>query len=118
LREQARVCRPGGHVVAAVPADPRLWSVHDEQVGHVRRYTAGSLDALGRRAGLAPDVTSHFFAYLWIPAWLSRRSKLRTSESAAGSGRFGGLVERVMAMLGRAERAWLRRRTIPFGTSI
>ena len=50
-REVIRVLRPGGHFLVAVPADPRLWSAHDEAVDHVRRYTRPTLTALLARAG-------------------------------------------------------------------
>ena len=50
-REVRRVLRPGGRFLVAVPADPRLWSAHDEAVDHVRRYTRGTLTALLSRAG-------------------------------------------------------------------
>lgn len=43
VEEIARVARPGAKVLIAVPADPRLWSAHDEAVGHVRRYTRSAL---------------------------------------------------------------------------
>lgn len=43
--------RPGGHFLVAVPADPRLWSAHDDAVGHVRRYTRQSLSELLAGAG-------------------------------------------------------------------
>jgi SAM-dependent methyltransferase len=43
VAEIARVVRPGGRVLIAVPADPRLWSAHDDAVGHVRRYTRAEL---------------------------------------------------------------------------
>jgi SAM-dependent methyltransferase len=46
VAEIARVVRPGGRVLIAVPADPRLWSAHDEAVAHVRRYTRETLVAL------------------------------------------------------------------------
>ena len=32
-------CARAGRFLVAVPCDPRLWSAHDEAVGHVRRYT-------------------------------------------------------------------------------
>ena len=50
-REVMRVLRPGGHFLVAVPADPRLWSAHDEAVDHVRRYTRPTLATLLARAG-------------------------------------------------------------------
>ena len=49
VREVRRVLRPTGTYLVAVPADPRLWSAHDEAVQHVRRYTRAEL--LGLRIG-------------------------------------------------------------------
>ncbi|GAB3598619.1 class I SAM-dependent methyltransferase [Angustibacter peucedani] len=53
VREVHRVLRPGGHYLVAVPCDPRLWSAHDEAVGHVRRYTRATLGSLLTRGGFA-----------------------------------------------------------------
>lgn len=50
-REVLRTLRPGGTFLVAVPADPRLWSAHDEAVDHVRRYTRASLTTVLVRAG-------------------------------------------------------------------
>ncbi len=45
--------------LVAVPADPRLWSDHDEAVDHVRRYTRqGLLDLLDRGGFEVTDVRS------------------------------------------------------------
>jgi SAM-dependent methyltransferase len=50
-REMRRVLRPDGTLVVSVPADPRLWSAHDEAVSHLRRYTRESLETLLCEAG-------------------------------------------------------------------
>jgi SAM-dependent methyltransferase len=50
--EIARVLRPGGAALIAVPADMRLWSAHDEAVDHVRRYDRQSLRDVVEGAGL------------------------------------------------------------------
>lgn len=53
--EIARVLRPGGTALIAVPCDMSLWSAHDVAVGHVRRYTRPELSDLVRKAGLAVE---------------------------------------------------------------
>ncbi|MDQ6875312.1 MAG: class I SAM-dependent methyltransferase [Actinomycetota bacterium] len=53
--EIARVLRPGGTLLVAVPCDMALWSAHDEAVGHFRRYDRNSLRHLIVGAGLAVE---------------------------------------------------------------
>jgi SAM-dependent methyltransferase len=50
--EITRVLRPGGTALIAVPADMALWSAHDTAVGHVRRYTRGTLAEVISKGGL------------------------------------------------------------------
>src|ERR1700722_11843873 len=50
--EITRVLRPGGTALIAVPADMALWSAHDTAVGHVRRYTRGTLADVVVKGGL------------------------------------------------------------------
>lgn len=59
VAEVHRVLKPTGTYLVAVPADPRLWSDHDEAVDHVRRYTREGLVALLERGGFeVTDVRS------------------------------------------------------------
>jgi SAM-dependent methyltransferase len=59
VREVHRVLKPSGTYLVAVPADPRLWSSHDEAVDHLRRYTRSTLVALLERGGFeVQDVMS------------------------------------------------------------
>lgn len=53
--EVARVLRPGGIVLVAVPCDMALWSPHDAQVGHVRRYSRAALGKVAQKAGLVVE---------------------------------------------------------------
>lgn len=52
----------GAHVLISVPAFQCLFSAHDRFLDHRRRYTAGSLEAVARAAGLHPVSTRYFFA--------------------------------------------------------
>ena len=56
VTEVRRVLRPDATYLVAVPADPRLWSAHDEAVDHVRRYTRETLRDVLTRGGF--DVVS------------------------------------------------------------
>lgn len=71
--EIRRVLRPGGRLVVTVPVDPRLWSAHDEAVGHVRRYTRSSLLALLVRAGLEVESARSWMVLLRPAVALARR---------------------------------------------
>ncbi|MEV0581656.1 class I SAM-dependent methyltransferase [Nonomuraea sp. NPDC050310] len=53
--EIARVLRPGGTALIAVPCDMALWSAHDEAVGHVRRYAKDELVRVVTGAGLVVE---------------------------------------------------------------
>ncbi len=77
--EIARVLRPGGHALIAVPCDMRLWSAHDEACGHVRRYTRAGLADVVAKAGLTIDrVWSWNVLMRPVVAW--RRRSLTGSD--------------------------------------
>lgn len=52
LRSAARLLRPGGKVVLVVPAFEFAMSRFDREIGHVRRYTTGSMLSAMTEAGL------------------------------------------------------------------
>lgn len=117
LRSAREVVREGGHVAVTVPALPKLWSPFDDKVGHHRRYTRASLEASTRAVGLEPVSTTYFFSWLVAPVWVMRRRD-RAEADAASPGLLGRAAAAVIAGLCRIERAVLRRRPVPFGTSL
>ncbi len=74
VREIHRVLRPGGVALIAVPVDPRLWSAHDEAVGHVRRYTRSELLDLFNRNGFVIERARSWNVLLRPVVALRRRS--------------------------------------------
>lgn len=67
LRELRRAARPGGWLVATVPAYGWLWSHHDDSHHHVRRYTRRTLVAVAREAAWEPAFASYFNTALLAP---------------------------------------------------
>jgi SAM-dependent methyltransferase len=66
--------RPGGTFLVAVPADPRLWSAHDDAVGHVRRYTRQTLGDLLAGAGFQAEPMRSWNVLLRPVVAVRRRS--------------------------------------------
>lgn len=66
--------KPGGTFLVAVPADPRLWSAHDDAVGHVRRYTRETLTELLSSAGFELEPMQSWNVLLRPVVAMRRRS--------------------------------------------
>jgi SAM-dependent methyltransferase len=74
LRQIARTLKPGGLIVATVPALMAFWSYTDVVGGHHRRYSCDDLKALGTRAGLEVLDARYFMFFLSPMLWVSRKS--------------------------------------------
>lgn len=74
--------RSGAVFVLTVPADPKLWSLHDDAVGHQRRYTPETLGALW--TGLAADelLVAYFNTYLYRLVTMTRAANNRRGRMA------------------------------------
>jgi SAM-dependent methyltransferase len=74
VAEVRRVLRPGGAFLVAVPVDMRLWSAHDEAVGHVRRYDRAGLLGLLADGGFRIEEVRSWMVLLRPAVALRRRS--------------------------------------------
>jgi len=75
----ARHLSPGAWLLLSVPAGERLYSRHDAQLGHHRRYSPRRLRALVQEAGLTIVDRGELFASLIVP-----RAAMRIAELALG----------------------------------
>jgi SAM-dependent methyltransferase len=118
-RELERVCKPGGHVIAYVPAYPILWGYNDEYSHHKRRYVKSELSSLLAGAQLEIVESGYFNAVLFLPTLAARlvqraAPKLTNGmEHSTKPTRMNGLLTSIF----RAELPILKRRPLPFGTS-
>jgi SAM-dependent methyltransferase len=77
--------KPGALLLITVPADPALWSPHDEALGHYRRYTAPTLQALWQDLPVKPLMQSAFMTLLYPVVRGIRRVRRRSSQAASAA---------------------------------
>lgn len=119
LGEIYRICRPGGFLFATVPACQRVWSRHDEALGHYRRYSAAELAKRVRLAGFEIRKSSYTVTTLFPLAAAYRILRRRFGRDAATTDLFP-VPEPLNAVLGLLMRfeSWLALRVnLPFGLS-
>jgi len=62
--------RPGGWLIATVPAFGELWTAHDEMNHHYRRYRLREIETLLRDSGVEIVESRYFFVWLALAKWL------------------------------------------------
>lgn len=124
LAEVRRVLRPGGRFLLSVPAYAWAWSDFDVANGHHRRYTRRRLVEALAGAGFVVDRATYGFAAVFPMFAAERLVRRVTRRRAAGpadivelpSVPFG--LNGPLTALARADRWVLRRRDLPFGSSV
>jgi len=115
----ARQLKPGGFMVTTVPANAWLWSEHDAQHHHKRRYRLADYRALFEAAGLKVHRASHFNTVLFPLIATARLAKAVArlpggDEDAHPSPAVNALLRGLFA----TEQHLLKVTDLPFGVSI
>ena len=126
LCEIRRVLKPGGILVATVPAYQFLWSRHDEALHHKRRYTGGAFKRLLVESGLEVERQTYRLAAVFPLAAAARvLTRRRRSDECVESEvaetnvpSLPGFVNSALIRFHALEVAIGRRVPLPFGLSI
>jgi len=120
VSELARVLVPGGRMLLSVPAYQWAWSDHDVQAGHHRRYTRPRLTRLVEGAGMQVLRSTYAFGGAF-PIFLAERVRRRLGPAPQGDTRLPPVsprADRVLMGLCAMDARVLRRRDLPFGSSV
>ena len=122
MAEILRVLKPGGRLLATVPAYMALWSEHDNALHHHRRYTAHGFRDLSRRAGFVVDRLSYTVTSLLPVVWLvrvvNRARAVKGASAKADVGPLPSAVNRILLALTNAETQFVRKLDLPFGVTV
>lgn len=127
LKEMYRVLKPGGMLMMTVPAWPFLYSTHDRDQGHFKRYVKEDLRQLLVKTKFQEIKTSYFNTFLSPPIVAIRMiSKL--------GGPFAGLadhdsklnydvadislINKTLTAIFAAEAPFVKNFDLPFGISL
>ena len=111
---------PGGRMLLSVPAYQWAWSDHDVQAGHHRRYTRAGIVGLVEGAGMEVRRATYAFGGVF-PLFAAERLRRRLRPPATGDSRLPEVspgLDRALMGVCRAEARVLRRRDLPFGSSV
>lgn len=121
LEEVNRVLKPGGKLIAIVPAYGFLWSEHDEALHHYRRYVAREMRAKLVTCGFEIERSTYFISTLFFPILFFRlwQGLRRTSIHATVSYQIlPPWINRLLIGLLGFERTLLKYVNLPFGVSL
>jgi SAM-dependent methyltransferase len=112
LAEFRRALKPGGRLLASVPAYQWAWSEFDERAGHQRRYTRPRITEVVRDAGFTIERATYAF-FATFPIFVLAR--------LAGGGKVGSVSrwqDRLLVGLSRLDEQLLGKFDLPFGSSV
>jgi SAM-dependent methyltransferase len=121
LAEMLRVLRPGGVLLATVPAYPFLWSSHDEALGHRRRYRRAELRERIAAAGFDIALCSYVMSSILpvaIAVRLAERLRRRPGPAQSGYLTLPRPLNAVLSQVAGLGGSLVRFVSLPFGLSI
>lgn len=104
----------GGRVAITVPAYQWLWSEHDVDNHHFRRYTKSSILKVLTDAGYHIEYAGYWNVLLFVPAAITRLF----GKSGGGALLFPPFIDTLLFIVVRIEVILMRICPLPFGLSV
>ena len=114
--------RDGGHCIVTVPAYQWLWTAHDENCMHKRRYSKRQLMELLQKANLVVDYISYYNCVLFpvavVVRLFSRLFRVDKDSSIENHFRDSWLNQTLYLVFTAEKKRISARRHFPFGLSL
>lgn len=116
VTELARVVKPGGVVCLWEPGVQRLRRAHDRVTHSARRFSLAQMRNMLTANGLTVERATGAYSFL-VPA-AAAKMVLERGETSSDLDKHASGLGGVLGTLATAERAVLRRTSLPFGLSV
>lgn len=120
LKEWYRILKKGGTMIIFVPAFSFLWSNHDVQNHHYRRYTRAVFLKSLKEANFDIQRQSYWNFFLFSPVFFMRMMQKFLKKNATKDHlyKLNPLINRLLEVLLSCENWFLRFGNFPMGISI
>lgn len=127
IKEMCRVLKKGGILLMTLPALPFIYSKHDKEQGHFRRYSKQDLDKIFEGSGFKKMKVSYFNIFLSSPIIVIRLlsklggpfTKLADYDSKINYSIFKKrMINVVLTQIFSLESPLLNNINLPFGISL
>lgn len=126
INEAKRVLKKGGVMIISCPALPVLWSDHDTNQGHIKRYQISDFRKLAQDTGMKIEWVGYFNFYLSpviaVIRWLSRVPGLRKLASYESGANYNvanyGWINEILKKIFVTEIKLTRYWDYPWGVSV
>lgn len=109
----------GGRVMLTVPAYGWLWSLHDVELHHYRRYNLKQLSLVSAGSGFRVAKSSYFNTSLFLPALLARLfDRIVSPRVVTGTRVPAAWINSLFTRLLMTEALLIKHLGLPFGLSI
>lgn len=117
LKEWHRVLKIGGYLYITVPAYQWLFSPHDKQLQHYRRYLISNLSERLQKVGFKSIFASYFFMCTF-PVFIIQRIASQAFNVTPGYTKVSNRINNFLIGLSKIEAWLLKFISFPFGSSI
>lgn len=120
LRQAIQVLKPGGKVLATVPALMSAWTAHDQVNHHRRRYRKSPFETIMKSAGFEVTVCRYYFVWTYLPKFLlSLKERLMGESTSQAQTQIPSYrINSFITLMSYFEHRFLHHIPVPFGTSL